>query len=230
MHSNMTLPLSINPPATTAQLTAPIAIMGGSFNPIHFGHLRPALELQQQLGLAQVKLMPNHVAPHKSHGYSSTEQRCDMIQAAIADMPALCLDMTELSLPQPNYTVATLIALRAANPNTPLCFIIGMDSFINLPTWHRWLELLDYCHLIVCQRPGWQQQYSESLQQHILPKQTSDITQLHQRKHGLLYFTQVTQLDISSSKIRQLRQQQQSIKYLLPDSVIQYIEDNQLYC
>ena len=221
-------PLTKSPEAG-AELTAPIAIMGGSFNPIHFGHLRPALELQQQLNLAQVKLMPNHVAPHKSHTDTTTTQRCAMIQAAIIDMPALQLDMTELSMPQPNYSVATLQALRQQHPHTPLCFIIGMDSFINLPKWHRWRELLDYCHLIVCQRPGWMHEASLELQQHLKGNKTENMADLAQQKQGLVFFTQVTQLEISSSQIRQLRKQGMSIKYLLPDSVIQYIEQNQLY-
>lgn len=210
-------------------LTQPIAIMGGSFNPVHFGHLRPALELQHQLGLAAVHLMPNNIAPHKAHYGSSTEQRLAMLELAIAGTPSLVLDKTELTLPQPNYSVATLIELRQRHPNTPLCFIIGMDSFINLPKWHRWQSLLDYCHLIVCQRPGWTPNYCQQLITHVLPHKTTDPAQLQQHFQGLVYFTQVTQLDISSSQIRQLRQQGQSIKYLLPDNVIAYIEQNNLY-
>ncbi len=214
---------------STNALTQPIAIMGGSFNPVHFGHLRPALELQQQLDLASVHLMPNHVAPHKAHHSASTEQRCAMLELAIKGTPTLQLDTTELTLPQPNYSVATLSELRQRHPNTPLCFIIGMDSFINLPKWHRWESLLDYCHLIVCQRPGWRPNYCQQLITQVLPHEISDPNQLQQQLQGLVYFTQVTQLDISSSQIRQLHQQGQSIKYLLPDAVINYIEQNNLY-
>ncbi|MCE2569961.1 nicotinate-nucleotide adenylyltransferase [Motilimonas eburnea] len=207
----------------------PIAIMGGSFNPIHYGHLRPALELQQRLGFAAVHLMPNHIAPHKAHDSTTTEQRCAMLELAIQGAPTLVLDTCELTLPQPNYSVATLSELRQRYPDTPLCFIIGMDSFINLPKWYRWESLLDYCHLIVCQRPGWQPTYCQPLRNQVLPHQITEPSLLHQDLHGHLYFTQVTQLAISSSQIRQLRQQGQSIKYLLPDPVIDYIEQNQLY-
>ncbi len=135
-----------------------IGILGGTFDPIHYGHLRPCLDLLQQINLAEVRLMPNHIPPHRAAPGSSASHRLAMATLAVQDCAELTIDTRELNRTTPSYTIDTLIELAAENPTTPICFLIGLDSLNSLHTWHRWQELLNYCHLVVSYRPNYQLQ------------------------------------------------------------------------
>jgi len=206
-----------------------IGFLGGTFDPIHFGHLRPALEIQQALNLQTVYIMPNYIAPHKSKSIASTEQRIEMVKLAIQDTPNLQIDTQELLRNTPSYTVDTLKLLRQQNPNTPICFIMGMDSLINFNTWYKYQEILNYCHLVVSHRPGWTPKFNQIVSDLLSNHQIDNTKLLHQDLAGHVYFQSTSQLDISSSNIRHLIASKQSIQFLTPQSVCCYIDKQYCY-
>ena len=114
-----------------------IGIMGGTFDPIHIGHLRPAIEARDALGLAEMRLIPNHIPPHRANPFCSSEQRLAMVRLAAAENPGFMVDERELKRDTPSWTIDTLIELKRDLPDTPLCFLMGMDSLLGLPSWHR---------------------------------------------------------------------------------------------
>ncbi|QDY41310.1 nicotinate-nucleotide adenylyltransferase [Candidatus Pantoea soli] len=207
------------------------ALFGGTFDPIHYGHLRPVEALAQQVGLKQVTLLPNNVPPHRPQPQASAAQRVAMLQCAIADRPLFDIDTRELARPTPSWTVDTLEALRAERgAQQPLGFIIGQDSLLTLHKWHRWQDLLTLCHLLVCQRPGYATQLETPAQQQWLNDHLAQNTQqLHHSPAGHIWLADTPLLDISATEIRQRRHHGQSCADLLPDAVIDYIDRAGLY-
>lgn len=207
------------------------ALYGGTFDPIHFGHLRPVEALAQEIGLSRVLLLPNNVPPHRPQPQASAGQRVDMLRLAIQDRPLFELDCRELARSTPSWTVATLEALRAeCGPQQPLAFIIGQDSLLNLSSWHRWQELLSLCHLLVCKRPGYPAEMATAEMQAWLESHvTGDSQRLHQQPAGHIWLADTPLLDISATEIRQRRQQGLSCEHLLPSAVIDYIDRQGLY-
>ncbi len=208
---------------------APLGYFGGTFDPIHNGHLRIVLDAQQALGLEQVALLPNHIPPHREAPGSSAEQRRTMVELAIQGSPELVLDDRELKAHRPSYTVDTLAQLREEHPDNPLCFIIGMDSLQSLTSWHQYERLFDYAHLVACYRPGYNEGFSEPVQEILAERQTQDRQDLQRKLAGHIYLQEVTQLDISATRIRQIVRQGQSARFLLPDPVLDHIEKHRLY-
>ncbi|MCW8995351.1 MAG: nicotinate-nucleotide adenylyltransferase [Psychromonas sp.] len=206
-----------------------IGFLGGTFDPIHFGHLRPALEISEALALKKLFLMPNHIAPLKLRSHCSARQRCEMVQLAIAQQPGIALDTRELNRDKTSYTIDTLKELKTLYPTTPICFIMGMDSLIHFDNWFKWPEILNYCHLIISQRPQWNGNFNDTIQELVERCKTSNKQDLHNLQCGKIYFQDTSQLDISSTKIRQLLQKNLSIDYLVPEVVNDYIKKHQLY-
>ena len=119
----------------------PIGLFGGTFDPIHYGHLRTAFELWQALGLAEVRFMPTGSPPHRDQTHATAEHRLAMVRAAVAGQPAFVVDDREVRRSGVSYSVDTLTELRAEYPDRSLCLLLGMDAFLGLPNWHRWREL-----------------------------------------------------------------------------------------
>ncbi|MFP1725597.1 nicotinate-nucleotide adenylyltransferase [Lonsdalea quercina] len=215
-------------PDTISELTA---YFGGTFDPIHFGHLRPVAALAAEVGLQQVVLLPNNVPPHREQPEANAHQRKDMAALAIANNPLFRIDDRELRRETPSYTIETLEALRQeAGPTAPLAFIIGQDSLLTLHLWHRWQEILSYCHLLVCARPGYSRTLeTPELQQWLTSHHTTEVSQLHQHPHGLIYLANTPLLPISATEIRQRRQQGRDCSDLLPAPVLNYIDTHGLY-
>lgn len=206
-----------------------IGFLGGTFDPIHFGHLRPALEISEALSLKQLFLMPNHIAPHKSASHCSAKQRSEMVKLAIQHQPRIELDTRELNRNKASYTIDTLKELKALHPKTPICFIMGMDSLVSFDTWFQWQEILNYCHLIISQRPQWHGQFNNTIQELVDRCKTTNKQDLHNLQSGKIYFQNTSQLDISSTEIRRLLKNNFSIDYLVPEAVNDYIKEHQLY-
>lgn len=213
---------------TSALQNSPIAYFGGTFDPVHFGHLRLAEELVDQLQLTQVRLLPCHIPPHKQTPQVSAKVRSEMLTLATQDNPKLHVDPRELQRTSPSYTIETLQELRAENPTNPLIFAIGMDSFLSLHTWHQWQRLLDFCHLVVFSRPGYQFIIPEPLAS-LSTAITQSTAPLQETLHGNIWIYEHLILDISSSEIRENHKQGRSNRYLLPDSVNHYIGEAGLY-
>jgi len=209
-----------------------IGIFGGTFDPIHFGHLRPALELQEQLGLQRMLMLPCAVPPHRPQPLASSEQRLAMLQLAIADEPTLELDQRELQRGGPSYMVDTLHSLREELGNTPLCLCLGLDAFLGLPGWHRWQELLELAHIAVAHRPGWkleQTMIAPELQRLMESHLRTESTALSESPAGAILLQPVTQLAISATDIRERIAAGHSARYLMPEQVWNYIQEKQLY-
>lgn len=206
-----------------------IGFLGGTFDPIHFGHLRPALEITEALSLRQLFIMPNHIAPHKSASHGSAKQRSEMVELAISRQIRMTIDKRELKRHKPSYTIDTLKELKIEYPNTPVCFIMGMDSLISFDTWFDWKNILSYCHLIISHRPGWKSKFNKRVGALVTKHQTTDKHDLHNLQFGKIYFQATSQLAISSTEIRELLNHDISIDFLTPDSVIDYIKEHDLY-
>lgn len=206
-----------------------IGVYGGTFNPIHFGHLRTALEVKEALKLDEVRLLPSRQPPHRESPEVSAEQRLKMLQLAIEGESSFRIDTREIKREGPSYMVDTLLSIRKEMPDTPLCLILGIDAFQGLPAWHRWRELWDLAHLIVMQRPGYSPEVGEKLSSYLKERQVSDSSQLTQARAGFIFFQEVSQLDISASRIRKMIRQGKSPRYLLPDSVYRMIRQEGWY-
>lgn len=206
-----------------------IGVLGGTFDPIHFGHLRLALELKQSLGLSQMRLMPCHRPVHRGEPQVSSAQRAEMIRLALLDCPELTLDERELRRDTPSYTFDTLRSLRAElGAEVSLIWAMGTDAFAALDSWNRWQELLDYAHLVVIERPGFSLPdagpIARLLQQHRAPASALD-----ELPAGAIVLPSLRLLDISATGIRAQLAAGESAQFLLPESVRRYILAEGLY-
>ncbi|SFU63631.1 nicotinate-nucleotide adenylyltransferase [Xenorhabdus koppenhoeferi] len=207
------------------------ALFGGTFDPIHYGHLRPVKALAKQVGLKQVILLPNHVPPHRPQPEATPQQRLEMVRLAVQDNPLFTVDARELERQTPSYTIETLKSFRQeVGEQRPLAFIIGQDSLQAIHTWYKWEELLDICHLLVCSRPGYQRQLSAADMQKWLERhQIETPSPLSQKPNGYIYLAATPLLNISATDIRQRHQQGLSCDDLLPPEIQNYIDSQGLY-
>ncbi len=207
-----------------------IGVFGGTFDPVHFGHLRCALEILERLGLDEVRMIPCGAPPHRDQPVATAAWRSQMLAVALADEPRLKLDTRELERAGPSYMVDTLASLRAEVDATPLCLILGGDAFSALPGWSRWQQLIGLAHLIVMRRPGWEPPAGDALGALVASHGITDAGLLRSRPGGYLMFCEVTQLEISASGVRAILAAGLSPRYLLPETVLQLIYREQLYC
>ena len=207
----------------------PIGVFGGTFDPIHCGHLRTAFELWQELRLAEVRFVPTRSPPHRAQLYASPERRLQMVQAAVADQPSFVVDDREVRRSGMSYSVDTLTELRREYPERSLCLLLGMDAFLGLPNWHRWRELLTLAHIVVAHRPGWRAPTTGPLGEVMVDHGTGTIRALHERACGCVYVHSVTQLEISSTELRSLIIAGRDPRYLVPDEVRQIILETRCY-
>lgn len=210
-----------------------VGILGGTFNPIHYGHLRMAQELAEGLGMDEVRFIPSANPPHKDSVTVSAEHRAAMVELAIADNPLFTLDKRELEREGASYTIDTLISLREGLGNdTAICLMMGSDAFIKLNTWHRWQELLDYAHIILVQRPNQgkpQETLPDVLQTLLRDHYVEDVSAIRVENAGLINMQAISAQDISATNIREQLKHEGSVGYLLPKEVIGYIQQQNLY-
>ena len=208
-----------------------IGVLGGTFDPVHFGHLRSALELLETLGLAEVRLVPCGHPPHRSPPRAPASARLAMLELAVTGQPGLRVDPRELERPGPSYMVDTLASLREEQGTRPLCLILGSDAFLGLPGWHRWQELVQLAHLVVMHRPGWDldDNLAAPLAQLVEARRVYEAAALAAQPAGSILLVPVTPLDISATAIRTLIAAGRSPRYLLPDVVWEHIRAHGLY-
>ena len=207
-----------------------VGIFGGTFDPVHIGHLRASVELRKTLDLSEMRLIPSANPPHKIQPETSAEHRLAMLQLALANEPGLVADDRELHREGLSYTLDTLAEIRAEiGAETPLCLCIGMDSLIDLNQWHRWSELTDIAHVVAVARPGWHLPQSGEVLEFVRTHRATNEKQLQIRPAGNILIKKITLLPISATGIRQALERGESIRYLVPDSVIDYIRQHQLY-
>ncbi|NNF97687.1 MAG: nicotinate-nucleotide adenylyltransferase [Halobacteria archaeon] len=206
-----------------------LGIFGGTFDPVHFGHLRPALEVQQALGLNEVRFIPAGQPPHREMPHATTPQRMLMLRAAIDDQPGFVVDEREVQREGPSYMVDTLASLREEVGQVALCLILGYDAFLGLPGWHQWHRLIELAHLVITHRPGWNHDGLGDELQSLVEQHEIGLERLSEQAAGGLVFVPVTQLDISATSIREQIRAGQDIRYLLPDPVNEMIKMQKLY-
>lgn len=197
----------------------PIGIFGGTFDPIHYGHLRTAFEVLYELRLSEVRFLPAGSPPHRDASVTPPELRLQMVKAAITGQPGFMIDDREMRRQGPSYSVDTLRELRSELPDTPLCMIVGMDAFLSLPTWHQWRDLLTLTHLVVAHRPGWKAPTMGPLGEVLVDGGTSRVNDLHESLAGRIYIYAGTQLEISSTEARKIIASGRDPRYLMPDAV-----------
>lgn len=203
-----------------------IGVYGGTFDPVHYGHLRTALEVREEFALEAVHLLPCRQPPHRSQPVASAAQRAQMLRLGVRGRTGLLVDTRELDRPGPSYMVDTLKSLRGDFPNKSLLLFIGTDAFNHLQSWHQWQRLFDDAHMVVMTRPGFHRQPLAEFFQTRLVEAVAD---LPQAKAGKLHFHEVTQLDISATAIRALFAKHHDPGFLLPDAVIDFIRSHRLY-
>ena len=209
-----------------------IGLLGGTFNPIHNAHLRLAQELADALNFSEVRFIPSANPPHKTAPKISAQHRAAMVQLAITDNSLFKLDTRELDRTGASFTIDTLISLQEElGGSVALCLMMGSDAFSKLNTWHRWQALLDYCHIILVQRPAsaTQPKLAEELSVLLHNHYTENISDLTNENAGYIHMQKITALDITSTNIRAQLVAGVSPRYLMPDNVIACIKNNNLY-
>jgi nicotinate-nucleotide adenylyltransferase len=219
----------------TTGIRAPLALLGGTFDPVHYGHLRLADDVQRALALPEVRLVPAGDPPHRSAPHASAADRLAMLKLARTEFPRLTIDRRELDRRGKSYTVLTLQELRREDPPRPLAWIVGVDALAGLPTWYRWRELFDLAHLIVVARPGVPTDFAlpPALLSEWNTRITADPATLRERTSGAIHRQTITPQPISATAIRAALARGPEgaarVRGLLPDSVLAYIQRNGLY-
>jgi nicotinate-nucleotide adenylyltransferase len=206
-----------------------IGIFGGSFDPIHYGHLRPALEILDALSLDVIRFIPAGQSPHRRMPAASAELRLAMVKAAVVGEARFLVDERELQRPAPSYTVDTLSALRHEYPDAALVLLVGMDAFLGFPGWHRWRELFELAHVVVMHRPGWALQTEGALADALHERLAAMPQAALMQTAGCVLLQTVTQLEISSTRVRESAAAGRDIRYLVPEAVRTLILDSNCY-
>jgi len=203
-----------------------IGLFGGSFNPIHEGHILAAESVRTQLRLDEICFLPAAYSPFKTQPELSSAHRIEMLKRAITGYPALKVDRRELDRPGPSFTINTLEDIVRACPHDRLYLLIGMDAWEGFERWHQWQTIIKLCHLVVVSRPGYA---APVLSEFWQEKQLTDLQLLRNSPAGKLIFVTVPASKAASNEIRERIKQGQSTNNDLPEKVREYIEEQQLY-
>lgn len=206
-----------------------VGLLGGTFDPVHIGHLRSALEVAEFMCLDELRLLPNARPPHRDTPQVAAEHRLSMVRSAVQGVERLTVDDRELARDMPSYTIDTLESIRAQlQAHDQLFLVLGWDAFCGLPSWHRWEELLQHCHILVLQRPDADVEPPDALRNLLAARSESDPTAMS-GPAGHISFVWQTPLAVSATQIRQLLASGKSVRFLVPDAVLAYIEAHDLY-
>lgn len=207
------------------------AIYGGTFDPVHFGHLRSAIEVGEALGVQTTKLVPSFIPPHRARPETNAEHRLNMLNLAVQNVQGLDIDTRELDRTGTSYTIDTLKTFRAElSEQAPLYLVIGQDAFLLLHEWHEWQKLTDLAHLVIIERPGYENQQPRSaVKQWAENKLIENPLELKASAAGYVCRLKLRQMDISATMIREAFAAKLSVDCLLPEAVIKYIQQNNLY-
>ena len=209
-----------------------IGLFGGTFNPIHLGHLRGAEEIREAFGLEEVIFIPSSIPPHKvTEKVIEAKHRLEMVRLATANNRHFSTSDLEFSMPGKSYSIDTIRYFRERHPNA-LFFILGRDAFVEIETWKEFQQLFSLCNFIVMTRPGFQKTPSNAQLPGSLVRVFRYDEEIKGRIHTsghTLHFKEITYLDISSTKVRELIETGESIRYLIPAEVEAYIRQQGLY-
>lgn len=212
-----------------------IGIYGGTFDPIHYGHLRIAEELLDAISLKRIIFVPSGAPRLRAAPIAARNHRANMVHLAIRDNSMFSLDEREVNRPGVSTTIESLREYQCElGDSTALCFILGMDAFVKINQWHHWHELFSLCHMIIVARPGYTsnndyQNLPTDIKKEFISRRVLDANDLGFQTSGFIYTAQTSLLEISASQIRSLISAGKSIRYLLPENVFDYIKSNCLY-
>lgn len=207
-----------------------LGVFGGTFNPVHYGHLRSAMELVERLEFARLHLMPSAQPPLRDVPLCSAEHRANMVSLAVEGEPRLVCDQRELARTGPSYTIDSLIELRNENgSDCSLSMVVGCDALLAIDRWHRWEELLEWAHIVVLARPGWALPDTGPIATWLQAHSAENAGQLRSLPAGKILLQELRPLAISATEIRTLLAEGKSARYLMPQSVLEYIEEHHLY-
>jgi nicotinate-nucleotide adenylyltransferase len=207
-----------------------VVLFGGTFNPIHFGHLNLANHLVDYLQVESVRLMPCAIPPHRETPTISAEHRMAMLALATAGNNAIVADDLELKRASTSFSIDTVIQVRQdIGTQTPLFFCLGMDALSTIDSWHRWADLLDSCHIVACSRPNYQLPKDGVVTNWVEQHLCNDLSELKKQSHGYLHLCKIPPLDISSTAIRDSIKCGKSIDYMTSKPVVNYIKQHSLY-
>jgi len=206
-----------------------IGILGGTFDPIHYGHLRPAQEVQRALALAEVRVIPAAQPPHRTPPVATVDQRLRMVELACVEFPGFRADDSEMRRGGPSYTVLTLEALRAEMGDRPLCLLMGADAFKGLETWHQWRRIPELAHVVVMTRPGWTFPHENELPPWVRGRVSPEVGDLAKTPAGKIFYQAVTPQDISATRLRAAIGRSEPIPGWLSPAVWEYINVNGIY-
>ncbi len=204
-----------------------IAVLGGTFDPIHKGHVQIAEEIYSHLPCHEIRFIPCKIPLLKAAPNATVEQRLEMLNIALSDRSHVVIDTRELERKTPSYMVETLKSLRDDFPSQPLALILGMDAFALLPKWHDWQSLMGLCHIVVLNRPGYN--IDECLNPWIQEHQVTNYLHLNEQPAGLIYFHMMPPIDISSTEIRNEIEHGDLPATYLPDKIFEYVRKHRLY-
>lgn len=207
----------------------PIGILGGTFDPIHYGHLRPAQDVLRALDLAEVRIIPAANPPHRRPPQATADQRLRMAELAVSGIPGLRVDDREIRRGGPSYTVLTLESLRREVGKCPLCLLLGQDAFTGIETWHQWQRLPELAHIVVMTRPGWSLPASDALPLWVRGRLARVADDLARASAGKIYFQTVAPQDISATRIREAIVRGEPVDGLMPPAVLDYLRANRIY-
>ena len=207
----------------------PLALFGGTFDPVHYGHLRCADEARQKLGLNNLYLLPAGTPPHRGTPQATTKQRLEMLQLAQSEFSQLKIDDRETRRNGPSYMVDTLEELRTELPQKPLLLLIGQDAANHLHSWFHWEQLFELAHIVILTRPGAKAEYRSDLARKIQRRLSTDVQSLNHSVAGKVLYLEVTSIDVSATSIKSIIRLGRSPQSMLPSVVLDYINENQLY-
>lgn len=215
--------------SASTTIGSPLGIFGGTFDPIHVGHLRTGFELMCAVGLGELRWIPVGNPGHRDPPLAPAAMRLAMVRAAIAGQTGFVLDDREIRRGGVSYSIDTLCELRAENPGRSISLLLGMDAFASFLSWHRWREILDVAHVVVAHRPGWQAPDSGVLAKLLIERAVDDVAALHRRPSGYLHVRRVTPLEISSTDLRELLVAGGDPRFLVPEAVRTIILESECY-
>jgi nicotinate-nucleotide adenylyltransferase len=207
----------------------PMALFGGTFDPVHYGHLRCADEVRRKLGLNNLYLLPAGTPPHRDTPFATVEQRLEMLQLARLEFPQLLIDDRETRRSGPSYMVDTLTEIRSSLENRPLLLLIGQDAANLLHTWFQWERLFELAHIVILTRPGAPTRYPPELAKQVQLRSGSDIQELIKTEAGIVLHLEVESIDVSATGIKRILRSGGSPESMLPAAVLEYINKNRLY-
>ncbi len=213
-----------------AKTSTRIGLLGGSFDPIHFGHIKPGLQLAEKFQLQLIKLIPCKISPFKDNTFTSAQHRWNMVSMVAGSSECFEADARELERDSPSYTYETLRDIASeVSSETTLFWIMGEDALIDLPKWYQADKIMQLCHVLVMRRPGYDATQQTEVSEWLTPYICHDEGELNEKQCGCIYMTDVELFDISSTAIREVIRTGEQPRFMLPGGVWNYIKRNNLY-